>query len=260
MSKVTLNLSKLNHREFSRLISSLLRDWQASKVTVEDAVLTKLKNRLTQDLETFDSGLSQIKDTKLTKTIEENDKLRENDLQLLYEQVKLARLARSKEDREAYDSLKPLFDRAAKAKRSGYEEGTAYIKHLLNQLQSADYQPHVQRLNLTKAVTELTKSQEAFETLLLKRHNKASSQVVYDNKKTRQELEESYKKLAYYLYVMSAETGTVAYTKLYKMFKANNDAFKVLTTNTRGKAKTEATADKIDDKPQAPQPNPADVG
>lgn len=236
MVKATLYLGKLSNGEFRRLVTSLLRDWQGAKVTVEDAVLTKLKNRLTEELSTFAEGLADLKDNQTAKAIEEADKLRDQQLQLLADTIKLGRYGLTSEEKEAYKLLNPLFKDLKKVKQSNYEEESAAILKLLDQLKKAELQAPIKTLNVTKPIQNVTKSQEAFDLLLAKRQSTRTSKVVYDNKAARKALQETYTKLSDYLYVMADEATPVAYGKLYKVFKANNDAFKPLTADKKKKA------------------------
>lgn len=238
MAKVSLYMTKLNNREFSRLVSSLLRDWQASKVTLDDPVFTKLKTRLTQQSELLHQGLSEVKDSQAAKDLDKADKLRDQNLQFLADSIKLGRYAQTTEEQAAYEALKPFFKDTAKIKRSNYEEESESINGILNQLKKTELQPHVRALNLTKAVASLTKSQTDFEALLLKRHTGKTTQTVYDNKKARKDLQETYILLADYLHVMSKEATPVAYKKLYQIFATNSDFFKPLTSSRKAKDKT----------------------
>lgn len=239
MAKTSLYLSRLSNDEFSRLVTSLLRDWQASHVTLDDVVLTKLKTKLTQQSELFRDGLAVVKDKALRQELEEADKIRDQDLQILAEMVKLGRYARTTEEKAAYQLLSPLFTGLAKAKQANYEEESAYVNRLLKHLKEEKYQESVRQLNMTKAIQTLSKSQAAFEALLLKRHTTNNSKLVYDNKANRKALQETYTRLGDYLYITSEEIGTPAYQKLYRVYQTNSDLFKPLTINR--KAKTEKT-------------------
>lgn len=246
MGKASLSVSRLSNGEFSRLVTSLLRDWQASRVSVEDTVLTKLKTRLSSQSELFLEGLASIKSRDVSDELEEADKVRDQDLQLLHEMVKLSRYARTAEEKEAYKAISPLVKEVPKAKRSGYEEESAYINRLLTQLKKSEYQAYARTLNLTKQVQAITKSQEAFEGLLLKRHNQTAAQVVYDNKAARKALQDTYQRLGDYLYIMSEETNTTAYDKLYKIYVTNNDFFKPLVNKPKSKAKEDTATPTTD--------------
>lgn len=243
MAKPALYLAKLSNKEFSRLITSLLRDWQTVKASVDDAVLTKLKTRLTQQSELFYQGLSDIRDSQTAKEIDAADKLRDQHLQLLAEMVKWGRLATVPEDKEAYKLLNPLFKEVAKIKKSNYEEESLSINALLDQLKKPEFQTAIRTLNLTKAIQQLTASQDAFDKRLAKRQSTKTTKVVYDNKQARKDLQETYLKLVDYLYVMADEATPVAYGKIYKVLVANSDTFKPLTVNRKAKGKEEGLAD-----------------
>lgn len=256
MVKVILNLAKLNNKEFSRLVTSLLRDWQGVKATVDDPVLTKLKNRLTQQSEVFYQGLVEVKDSTTAKAIEEADQQRDNNLQFLAEMVKWGRLATTSEAKEAYKVLMPLFKDVRKIKKSNYEEESLLLNGLLDQLKKPEYQTHLRNLDLMKAFQNLTKSQEAFDALLAKRQTTKTTKVVYDNKKSRKDLQATYDQVDKYLSVMADEATPVAYGKLYKIFVANEAVFKPLTASKKNKDKADQTppvSDGVNPSPDHPE-------
>lgn len=239
MAKVSFYFNRLSHGEFYRMVTGFLRDWQASKLTIEDPVLTKLKTRLTQEVETFGQALAEVKDSQAAKDLEEADRLRDQHLQLLADSVKLGRYGHSPEEKEAYQALAPLFKGVSKAKRSNYEEESSYVLTLLAQLKKTEYQTFSRSLNLTKGIQNLTKSQEAFDKLLTQRNASKSGKVTYDTKATKKVLQETYTKLADYLYVMADEATPLTYGKLYKIFVTNHEVFKPLTV-TRTKPKSDS--------------------
>lgn len=211
MAKVLLNLRKLSNKEFSRFMSSLLRDWQSVKATVDDPVLTKLKTRLSQQSDVLYQGLGEVKDSQMAKDIEAADKLRDQHLQLLAEMVKTGRLATVTEDKEAYQVIAPLFKDVSKIKRSNHEEASLSINTLLDQLKKTEFQAAIRTLNLSKAI--------------------------YDNKQARQDLMETYTALNHYLAVMAKEATPIAYGKLYKVLVATEETFKPLTKDKKAKEK-----------------------
>lgn len=239
----------LNRDEFTRLIESLLRDWQASKVASDDVVLTKLKTRLTTTLASYQESLAQVTDQGATESLLAADQARDKDLRWLYEMVKLAQWQKGKEEQAAYKTLWPLFTDAIKAQKANYEEESAYISRLLGQLGTAPYQAAATLLGLTKGIQELTKSQAAMEALLLKKHTAKASQKVYDKKALRKTLQDTYQRLGHYLLIMSEEVGTVAYTKLFKVYQTNHELFKPLATRYPLKSKERPAS--------APQAEPA---
>lgn len=247
MAKVTIGISRLSNKELSRLVVSLLKEFQDSRVTIEDLVLTKLRTRLAQESEQFVAGLSEVKDKSVKEDMVAADKARDLDLQQLYDMVKLGRYAKTTEEKEAYKKLLPLFKGLTKAKYDNNEEESAFINSLLAQLKQTDYQAHVRSLNLTKVVASLTKSQADFEVLVHAQINKVHAKTVFDSKKYRKSLEETYNRLSDYLYIMSEEHGTVAYQKLYKLYAANSNYFKPLVNQHKPKAKK--------DTPKAEEPS-----
>lgn len=249
----TLKFRGLTGDEVTRLVSSLLRDWQASKVTIEDPALTKLKTRLTTTLASYQEGLAQLKDQATLEELAEADRQRDNDLQLLFGHLKLAKWKSSKEEKAAYKLLRPLFDGVSKAKKANYEEESAYINRLVGQLGTAPYQAAATLLGLTKPLQDLTKSQAAMEDLLLKKHTTNGSRKVYDNKASRQVLEATYRRLGLYLTIMSEEVGTAAYTKLLKVYDNNTSLFKPLAMVHKAKGKEEESDQAETPAPPSPQ-------
>lgn len=255
MAKVTLNLKKLSNKEFSRLVINLLRDWQTAKVTLEDPVLTKLKTRLTQESDLLHQGLYVVNDNSTIKDMEKADQARDLHLQLLADTVKLGRFAQTPEEKAAYNLIKPLFKDVAKVKQKSYEAESSSINGILDQLKKTELQAPVKSLNLAKPIQLLTKSQEDFEALTLKRHTGKPAKIVYNNKLARKNLQETYQILADYLYIMQKELGTVAYKKLYQTLETNATFFKHLTGSRKTKDSEKAPSDQT---PPSPKDQEAD--
>lgn len=235
---------RLSHKELVHLSASLLRDIEASKVNLEDALYGKIKKRLADSQALLEAALKKPNNKLLRQDLEEADQTRDLDLQLLADTIKLGRFAKTKEGKDAYQLLQPHFKGLASHKASHYEAESAFVNQLLSLFKESSYQTALRSLNATKPLEELTRSQAAFDALLLKFHQNHSSQTVYDLKKIRKDLKDTYKRLGDYLQILSEESNTVASKKLYAIYVANNELFSPLTATSKKKT------------PKTPEPAP----
>lgn len=257
MSKSKLAYTKLSAKQFSNLASSLLRDWTAARITVEDVVLTKLKTKLQEDSERYRKGISKVKDKVSREEVAELDQQRDRQLTLLLETVQLYRYATEPEVKTAYKLLSSLLKDAKKMRRANFVDESEYITGLLTQFKESNYQSHVQTLKLSPAITALTKSQEAFDVALQKSRSLLQAKEQDDLTALRKGLQELYQDLQDYLHVMATYSDKVVYKRLNDIFVTNQNAVKALSLprKTSSKPKSKPSPSQPEEK-EAPKPLP----
>lgn len=241
MPKAPLHFSRLSHREVYRLTVSFLRDSKDTPIPENDLILKSILKRLEQETERFHQGLSAVKDTGLSRELAQADKQRDQALQTLQDLIYLHRHSQSADKQEAYQLLKPLVANITRIKKSHYELESAHLTGLLKQLKTPDMAQASALLQLTPAITELTKSQQAFDQLMLKRHLNKLKQPNYHNKETRQNLQDTYQRLGDYLQIAAEEVQTPIYQTLYRIYQTNTAFFRPLTYQRHRKNQTESS-------------------
>lgn len=159
-------LQGLHHAEFGQFIDRFINDFSEANLDLNtDTDFKTIFEGLKAKTPAYNKALMQIRENENTKKIAELDKERDNDFQALKDSIKPYRNAKKDPQIKAYNTLKILLDEYKNIATLSYEEETKKIGSLLSSLKSEDYQPHITTLKIEEFISELEKSNTAFNTL-----------------------------------------------------------------------------------------------
>ena len=206
MKKAKLNpiyLQGLHHAEFGQFIDRFINDFSEANLDLNtDSDFKTLFDDLKSKVPTYNKSLVQIRENENTKKIAELDKERDNEFQALKDSIKPYRNAKKDPQIKAYNTLKILLDEYKNITTLSYEEETKKISSLLSSLKNSDYQPHITTLKIEEFISELEKSNTAFNTLFGERSAQNIGKESYDTKALRKEITDIYRKLTNYIIVL----------------------------------------------------------
>lgn len=203
MKKAKLNpiyLQGLHHTEFGQFIDRFINDFSEANLDLNtDTDFKTIFEGLKTKTPAYNKALMQIRENENTKKIAELYKERDNDFQALKDSIKPYRNAKKAPQIKAYNTLKILLDEYKNIATLSYEEETKKISSLLSSLKSEDYQPHITTLKIEEFISELEKSNTAFNTLFGERSAQNIGKESYDTKALRKEITDIYRKLTNYI-------------------------------------------------------------
>ena len=193
-------LQGLHHAEFGQFIDRFINDFSEANLDLNtDTDFKTIFEGLKAKTPAYNKALMQIRENENTKKIAELDKERDNDFQALKDSIKPYRNAKKDPQIKAYNTLKILLDEYKNIATLSYEEETKKIGSLLSSLKSEDYQPHITTLKIEEFISELEKSNTAFNTLFGERSAQNIGKESYDTKALRKEITDIYRKLTNYI-------------------------------------------------------------
>ena len=193
-------LQGLHHAEFGQFIDRFINDFSEANLDLNtDTDFKTIFEGLKAKTPAYNKALMQIRENENTKKIAELDKERDNDFQALKDSIKPYRNAKKDPQIKAYNTLKILLDEYKNIATLSYEEETKKIGSLLSSLKSEDYQPHITTLKIEEFISELEKSNTAFNTLFGERSAQNIGKESYDTKVLRKEITDIYRKLTNYI-------------------------------------------------------------
>jgi len=193
-------LQGLHHSEFGQFIDRFINDFSEANLDLNtDTDFKTIFEGLKAKTPAYNKALMQIRENEKTKKIAELDKERDNDFQALKDSIKPYRNAKKDPQIKAYNTLKILLDEYKNIATLSYEEETKKISSLLSSLKSEDYQPHITTLKIEEFISELEKSNSAFNTLFGERSAQNIGKESYDTKALRKEITDIYRKLTNYI-------------------------------------------------------------
>ena len=203
MKKAKLNpiyLQGLHHAEFGQFIDRFINDFSEANLDLNtDTDFKTIFERLKAKTPAYNKALMQIRENENTKKIAELDKERDNDFQVLKDSIKPYRNAKKDPQIKAYNTLKILLDEYKNIATLSYEEETKKISSLLSSLKSSDYQSHITTLKIEEFISELEKSNTAFNILFGEHLAQTIRKESYDTKALRKEITDIYRKLTSYI-------------------------------------------------------------
>lgn len=235
MKLVKLDFTRLHNAEFGQLIDRLFNDIQQSGLEIDtNADFKLLLEALKEKIPTYTKALEQIRESEKTKKIAELDRMRDDDFTALRDSIKPYRKSRNENQKQAYNTLKIVFDEYKKAKEMNYEAKTKNINSFLSLLKSSDYQPSISVLKLSPFVQELEKSSSAFNELFAERSLQNIGKETLDTKILRKEMGEIYRKMGGYIETLSGISQDPFYKKAFDIINNSRKYFADLLAKREG--------------------------
>lgn len=187
----TINLNRLQNAEYHALMVDTLAVVGESKIET----LNPLKTTMTTLVAKLDTGLMQVRKSEYTKSIIEQDEVRDNYFKGLSLRVQSESFSPEKVVREKAYKLQILLDTYKNLTRENLRKETDLIQNLVKDLQSSDYQTEATAIGLAPWITALKKANDDFATLYNSRRDEAATTENINLKAVRKELDEQYRSL-----------------------------------------------------------------
>lgn len=162
---VSLNMRRLSALECYQLGSRLVMHLEGLSDSYEsDPQLPKSEAAIKKSLKTFKEVLDGTEKLQEHYSLQAANNQRKEDFRALVNALEAFKKIRRSTEEEAYQKLSSLIRGHKEATRVSYEKATAHYTILLANLDKEPYKEAMTNLGLTRFVTYLKESQEAFET------------------------------------------------------------------------------------------------
>ncbi|MEC4050635.1 DUF6261 family protein [Flavobacterium sp. SUN046] len=207
-------IGRLHHLEFGQLIIRFFADFASTGVDpLTDNDFNMLFLLLQQQSPEFDNALMQIRANQETAVLKVLDRGRDLKMITIRNAVKVFRYSNVPAEVEAYRVLTIVFKTYKGIERVNYEAESLGLDNLVADLQSPEFFPYVQSLDLTQHLINLSTANTAFKDMFNQRSVSVLDTTVYDTKLLRRNLTNTYRDLAQYILVMAKRKNTPYYLK-----------------------------------------------
>ena len=202
-----LTISALTNMEAGQLMirhQSDLNTIDASLLT--DAPYNSYLLKIGNQTELYFAALAQVQKNEETEKIGLADDARDKAVTAFNLALKLHASADDPAEAEASRSLRILFDTYKNLAKLNYEAESLAIDKLVSELNSEAYTEKIAYLHMSKYVSRLSETNNAFKTLFSGRMVTTAMSENYDMKAIRKELMEVYMDFAVYVLAMAKAT------------------------------------------------------
>jgi hypothetical protein len=232
-----LNLSNLTHVEAGQLVKTTLKDLQTNGISTKtDVHVNNYVNQLIAKTVIYDKGLLQIVKNEETEKLAELDRSRDLDIAIFRRQFKVFSLSKKSIERAAYKSMAILWANYKNIENLNYEAESNTIDNLVQDLESANFAPHVATLKLGEYLANIKTSNTLFKDSFSKRNSDVASKEVFNMKLIRKDMITNYKNFS--LYVVSLAKvevlPAVYYTNILKSINTSRKYYADMLARRHG--------------------------
>ena len=200
MKLYPLSISRLHFLECGQFVTRFVSDFEATgENPTTDARFNKLFESLQNQLPTYNEAQMQVKAQTETQQLQELDEVRDKKVAALRFALKAFRYTDDTAKKQAYQQLSLLLNTYKGVEKLNFEAETAGLDKLLADLKNDTYSPAVATLGIAEHIQNLKTAATNFKNLFNTRSDATTLQVVYDTKKLRADLLETYRKMASYI-------------------------------------------------------------
>jgi len=184
------NLHNNEHFQFMTDLDKLIILYLAAELGI-DSLYTAFKSALTAEDTAIRIELGSIK----SKTIEQLDKLRDRILTAITLRIKSALLSPFDDEIESSEVLMRVIDLYGDVRNISYNEESAAITNLVNNMQTRTNITHATKVGITTWVAELKRVNEQFMVIFNERNTELSVRDSGDVRSARKQLDPIYEQL-----------------------------------------------------------------
>jgi hypothetical protein len=216
-----LTISALTNMEAGQL---MIRH-QSDLSTIDASLLTDVPYnsyllKIGNQVVLYINALAQVQKNEETEKIGLADDARDKAVTAFNLALKLHAAADDPAEAEASRSLRILFDTYKNLAKLNYEAETLAIDKLTGELNSEAYSEKINNLHMSKYVTRLSETNDAFRTLFGGRMVTTAMTESYDMKAIRKELQETYNDFAAYVLSMAKATENQLFATALNLLNA----------------------------------------
>ena len=237
----SIKLSRLRnneHAEFHTEVDKLIADITPDQLGVTN-LYAPYKSALANEYE----ALNFIRKSAITKELEEADQPRDTLFRGLYNTVKGASNHFNADFRKAAAKVLVVLDNVGNVARLPLNEETITIRRIIAELNN-NLAAEVATLNLGEWLTQLGKSNDAFDTLMRSRYTEDASKTELRMKPMRMETDDAFGKIIKRINALIEINGETNYTGFVSEINQRIDKYNHLVA--RHKGGNDATAEKSD--------------
>jgi Family of unknown function (DUF6261) len=198
----SLSLTRLSNLEFGQHIKSVNEGITALNIVAEE----NFKNyqlQLGKNIVDYDKGMIQVQKSDETEKIVNADYLRDIAVSALARYLSVFQWSENEQELLAFKSLDTLFKNYKGIQSWNFEEESNGIDTLVADLSNAKYLPSVTLLNMNSYVTRVATRNAEFKTIFAGRTQEVAVKEVFDVKKLRAAVKETYTDMVEYVLSMS---------------------------------------------------------
>lgn len=211
---INLDLARLHNAEFKQFLVRFFEDFGKTDLKLEtDADFKVLFEKLKGKIPSYEKGLERIRSSEETKKLAELDHARDTDMRALRLSIRPYKYAKTDDKKKAFETLKRLIDPYKDVSKKTYEEETSNLTTLITQLKAEPYVNAVKTLQIKEFVSELEKSNKAFDELFSHRSFQTLQKEAYHIRPLRKELSDDYRNMVNYIVTLSGVKQDEFYKK-----------------------------------------------
>lgn len=208
-----LTISALTNMEAGQLMIRHMSDLNTIDASLlTDAPYNSYMQKIGNQMELYTNALAQVQKSEETEKIGLADIARDKAVSAFNLALKLHAAADDAAEAEASRSLRILFDTYKNLAKLNYEAETLAIDKLVNELNSEAYSEKINYLHMSKYVSRLSETNNAFRTLFSGRMVTTAMTENFDMKAIRRELQETYNDFVSYVFAMAKATENQLFT------------------------------------------------
>jgi putative component of toxin-antitoxin plasmid stabilization module len=208
----SLSLTRLTHLEFGQHIKSVNEGISALNIVVDEG-FKNYQLQLGKNIVDYDKGMIQVQKSDETEKIVNADYLRDIAVSALTRYLSVFQWSENEQEVLAHKSLDTLFKNYKGIQSWNFEEESNGIDTLVADLNNAKYLPSVTLLNMNSYVTRVATRNAEFKTIFAGRTQEVAVKEVFDVKKLRAEVKETYTDMVEYVLSMSKTKNNEEFNK-----------------------------------------------
>jgi Family of unknown function (DUF6261) len=235
----TVALARLTNLEFGQHVKSICKGIGLLG-NLGDVNLKNYLEQTNDHIIDYDKAMLQVQKSDETAKIVAADTIRDNAVSALTRYLKVFELSEIEAEVLAYQSLNTLLKTYKGIQAWNFEEESNGIYNLVTDLNNAKYLPSVTLLKMNDYVSRITRTNDAFKTVFAGRTQETALKEVFDVKKLRANLKNTYTDLCNYVLSMAKTINNEEFNKSLEVINAVRKYYADLLAKRKSASKSEA--------------------
>jgi len=242
MKLYPISVSQLNYLDSGQFIVRYLTDFANQGLNqTTDPDFKPLHDSLVAQSPVFNEALMQIRAKNETEELALLDIIRDRKVITLRRALSVYEYTDDANELAAYKLIKIVLNTYKDIEKSNYEAESLGIDNLIAELGNAAHAPAVATLGLASVIQNLKTANQKFKEKFDTRSMETISDVVYDTKKLRKDILNTYKDLAEYILVMANRRNTDYYIQILNVINNGREYFANILARQQGGGGTPPT-------------------
>lgn len=212
MKLYPLTVSRLQNLEVGQFIIRFLNDFQNLNLdATTDLDFKRSYDSLLAQSPVYDAALNQIRAKAESDLLIEKDNIRDKAVRTLRRALSVAEFTDIEAEKIAYKTIFIVLKTYKDIEIESYEAESLGLDNLIAELRNTKNLPAVQLLGLEKYINKVEQTNAIFKTTFDQRSTTTISTEIFDTKKLRKAILETYKNLADYTLAMANNNSNPFY-------------------------------------------------